>query len=403
MAAETMKTKTTLKISIVALLILGGIVAFISSCNTSPQGSESGSNTSLNVPGLATERISTTSTGDIVYIAVDAGDFQSALTQADNYPITEIKIGADEVTGKFTFKGLLKCKAKSLEIHGGSINGSLTRMLPSNQKEAVDSAGNWYQYRFNVHDIAFTGSGSNGLSLNCTYGSRISNCTFNGKDTALIGIFCLKTVVENCLFTNSKYGGSIFMTGVNKWQGAGASTSASNHTYYVTNRVFNAQGALFGAAFLGASGNYINNFISEGKQPVNHIILDDQNSTTCWNDYMCNLHLESAATGAGILIKKRQGITEIVSPYPQYAMTLIDAQSYAGAVQVNVSDLCWQPSGTKYASTGNVRFRFKDLYNSARVDSSIYWVGAKFPNVLCQENLTASGLVVKNYVNGKLK
>jgi len=29
------------------------------------------------------------------------------------------------------------------------------------------------------------------------------------------------------------------------------------------------------------------------------------------------------------------------------------------------------------------------------------WVGGKFPNVLTQENLTANGLVVKNYINGK--
>jgi hypothetical protein len=396
-----MKKQTKLSLLLLIIISAFAISLLFTSCNQPPQGSENGGFTSQSVPGLSAERISTTSTGDIVYIAQDAGDFQTALTQADNYPITEIKIGADELTGKFTFKGLLKCKAKQLEIHGGSINGSLTRVLPQNQKEAVDSAGNWYQYRFNVHDVAFTGSGSNGLSLNCTYGSRISNCTFNGKDTALIGIFCLKTVVENCLFTNSKYGGSIFMTGVNKWQGAGASTSASNHTYFVTNRVFNAPGALFGAAFIGASGTYINNYIGEGKSPVNHIIIDDQNSTTCWNDYMCNLHLESAATGAGILIKKRQGITEIVSPYPQYAMTLIDAQSYAGAVQVNVSDLCWIPSGSKFASTGNIRYRFKDLYNTVRADTSTMWVNAKFPNVLCQENLTASGLVVKNYVNGK--
>ena len=199
-----MKKQTKLSLLLLIIISAFAISLLFTSCNQPPQGSESGGFTSQSVPGLSAERISTTSTGDIVYIAQDAGDFQTALTQADNYPITEIKIGADEVTGKFTFKGLLKCKAKQLEIHGGSINGSLTRVLPQNQKEAVDSAGNWYQYRFNVHDVAFTGSGTNGLSLNCTYGSRISNCTFNGKDTALIGIFCLKTVVENCLFTNSK-------------------------------------------------------------------------------------------------------------------------------------------------------------------------------------------------------
>lgn len=395
-----MKKQT--KLSILLLLIVSAIAftCMFSSCNQ-PQGSESGGFISQSVPGLSAQRLSQTASGDLVYLATDAGDFQAALSAIDDYPITEIKIVADELTGKFTYKGLLKCKAKQLEIHGGSINGSLTRMLPLNQKQAVDSAGNFYQYRFYIHDIAFSGSGTNGITLNCTYGSRISNCTFNGKDTALIGIFCLKTVVENCLFTNSKYGGSIFMTGVNKWSGAGASTSASNHTYYVSNRVFNAPGALFGAAFIGASGTYINNFISEGKSPVNHIIIDDQNSTTCWNDYMCNLHLESASTGGGILLKKRQGITTIDSPYPQYPMTLIDAQSYAGAVQVNINSLCWIPSGSKFASTGNCRFRFGNLYNTQRADTATMWIGGKFPNVLTQENLTANGLVVKNYVNGK--
>lgn len=354
------------------------------------------------IPGLENERLSIdATTGNYNYAAIDANDFQTALNQTASYPIGKVEIAADEVTGKFILPVQLKSKSKQLEICNGSINGSLTRPLPANMKQAVDSAGNWYQYRFNIHDISFTGSGTNGISLNCTYGSRISNCTFNGKDTALIGIFCLKTVVENCLFTNSKFGGSIFMTGVNKIPGAGASTSASNITYYVSNRVFNAPGALFGAAFFGCSGTWVSNYTGEGKSPINHIIDDDQNSTTCFNSHYDNLWFESIATGSALLIKKRQGIADIISPYPQYPMTLIDAQSYAGAVQVNVSNLCWIPSGSKFATYGNCRFRFKDLYNNLKVDSSLFWVGNKFPNVLVQENLTDKGIVVKQLLSGK--
>lgn len=354
------------------------------------------------IPGLENERLSIdATTGNYNYAAIDANDFQIALNQTASYPIGKVEIAADEVTGNFIIPGTCKSKTKQLEICSGSINGSLSRPLPANQKQAVDSAGNWYQYRFNIHDIAFTGSGSNGISLNCTYGSSIRNCTFTYKDTSFVGIFCLKTIIENCIFTNSKYGAVCFKGGTNLWQGAGASTSASNHPLLISNKVFNAPGAQFGIAFYGVSGIDVQDHISEGKSPNYHIIEDDQNSTTCWNSTYRNIHIESPAALALFQIKSRQGIKDIISPYIQYPSTIVDASSYAGAVQVNISNLCWIPAGSKFASYGNIRYRFKDLYNNLRVDTTIAWVGNKYPNVLVQENLTDKGLVVKQIVSGK--
>lgn len=372
-------------------------VTCFTSCDQ-PSGSKNTGFTSQSVPGLSAERISTTSSGDAVYMATDADDFKNALDLSERFPIREIiYTGTTEMQGNFISTNPI---SKELRIRGARINGSFSRALPRNQNQAVDSAGNWYQVKYFFENCSFTGSGSNGINMNCSY-IAIRDCNFNGKDTSINVTFCMNAQIINNQVINSKKGGICLNVGTNKWLSAGNSTSASNHPYFEGNRIFNMEGAEFGLACFGVSGPYIQNHISEGKRPQYHIIINDLNSTTVWNSAGNNIHLESAATLAGILIKSRQGISDWTAIYPQYAMTLIDAQSYAGAVQVNVSNLCWIPSGSKFASTGNIRYRFKDLYNTVRADTSTMWVNAKFPNVLCQENLTASGLVVKNYVNGK--
>jgi len=393
-----MKKQTKLSLLLLIIISAFAISLLFTSCNQPPQGSENGGFTSQSVPGLSAERISTTSTGENVYIATDANDFRNALALAETQPINLIiNASPTEIAGDFKTK---KPKSKNLKIQGGSIKGSISREFPMNQNQAVDSADNWYQYQFSFEKINFSGSGSNGINMNCAY-VTIRDCNFNAKDTAINLVFCMNAQIINNQVINSKKGGICLNVGTNKWVSAGNSTSASNHPYFEGNRIFNMEGAEFGLACFGVSGPYIQNHISEGKRPQYHIIVNDLNSTTVWNSAGNNIHLESAATVAGILIKSRQGISDWTAIYPQYPMTLIDAQSYAGAVQVNVSNLCWIPSGSKFASTGNIRYRFKDLYNTVRADTTTMWVNAKFPNVLCQENLTASGLVVKNYVNGK--
>jgi hypothetical protein len=371
-------------------------VTCFTSCDQ-PSGSKNTGFTSQSVPGLSAERISTTSSGDAVYFATNAQDFQSGLTLAETSTIRYIYYVGESMTGDFT---TINPKAKELKIVGAVGNISISRKLPTNQNQAVDSANNFYQVKYSIENCTFTGSGSNGINLNCCYAS-IRDCNFNGKDTSINLTFCMNAQVINNQVINSKKGGICLSVGTGKWSGAGNSTSASNHPFIEGNRVFNMQGAEFGLALIGLSGAWVQNHISEGKSPMWHVIIDDRNSTTAWNYNLNNFHLESSALNAGFLIKSRQSIVNIVSPFPQYAMTLIDAQSYAGVVQVNVENLCWQPSGTKYAFTGNVRFRFKDLYNTQRVDTTSMWVGGKFPNVLYQENLTSAGLVCKNYVNGK--
>lgn len=379
------------------LLLLFAVIVTATSCNRSPDIGKTIGFTSQSVPSTAS-RVAVSSTGEAVYIATDANDFQNALNLAETVRIDRIIIGSPtEIIGDFRTK---KPKSKKLTIQGGSIKGSISREMPLTQGQAVDSTDNWYQYQYAFDGITFTGSGSNGINLNCCYAS-IRDCYFNGKDTSINLVFCMNAQIINNQIINSKKGGICLNVGTGKWQGAGNSTSASNHPFIEGNRVFNMEGAEFGVALISVSGYWIQNHISEGKRPMYHIIDNDLNSTTVLNGGGNNIHLESQATVAGVLIKSRQGIKEFTSVYPQYAMTLFDVQSYAGAVQVNINNLCWIPSGTKFACTGNTRYRFGNLYNQLRADTATMWIGGKMPNVLTQENLTANGLVVKNYVNGK--
>ena len=93
----------------------------------------------------------------------------------------------------------------------------------------------------------------------------------------------------------------------------------------------------------------------------------------------------------------------ITNPYFQYQSNMLDVQSYAGAIQVNIDGLTWIPSGSTLSSTGNVRWSFTNLYPNLDVTTSTYWKGGTFPSVIYQEKLINTGLEVKQLINGKIK
>ena len=218
------------------LLLLLACIISLTSCDRLPDNGKTIGFTSQSVPNTAS-RVATSSTGEAVYIATDANDFQNALNLAETVRIDRIVIAANaEITGDFKTK---KPKSKKLLIQGGAIKGSISRELPLTQGQAVDSVDNWYQYQYAFEGITFTGSGSNGINLNCCYAS-IRDCYFNGKDTSINLVFCMNAQIINNQIINSKKGGICLNVGTGKWQGAGNSTSASNHLVNRRQRLLHA-------------------------------------------------------------------------------------------------------------------------------------------------------------------
>ena len=319
------------------LIYLVLFTLLVASCNTDKPAPMSST--------LDASRIAPTSTGEYVYIATSGPDFQNALNEATRIPIGLILIGSDTITGTFTSNMKWKCKSRALEITGGTINGSLIRTTPKDMSEAVNGPDNFYRYSINVHDVMFTGPG-NGLQLNCMYSPVIFNNQFEYKDTGVVLTFVLNADIRNNRFTNCKKVGICGKPGVGTITGAGLSTSASNNMRMIGNRIFNATGSFAGVVTIAASGVVFEDHISEGGQPNYHIYNDGLNNTTSWFYTINRTHIESKATISSIYSKERQMIMRITNPYFQYTSNMLDVQSYAGAIQVNIDGLTWIPSGS---------------------------------------------------------
>lgn len=335
--------------------------------------------------------------------ATNAQDLQSILNEATTTNTIENIYIMNEVKGNFTSNMKWKHPSRNMEISGGAINGSLTRITPKDMSEAVNGSDNFYRYSINVHDVMFNGSGGNGLSINSMYSAVIYNCQFEYKDTGLVGTFALNALIQQNRFTNCKKVAACFKSGVGTILGAGLSTSASNNCRFVGNRIFNATGAEAGLAIIACSGVYVGDHISEGGVPNYHIKQDGLNNTTSWYTVYERLHIESKAAISSIFYKERQGFLSISNPFFQYPSNMFDIQSYAGAIQVTVDQLAWIPNGSTMTSTGNVRWKFSNLYGNLESVDAKYWKGGTFPPVIIQEKIINTGIEVKQLINGKIK
>lgn len=334
--------------------------------------------------------------------ATNAQDLQAILNEATTTNTVENIYIMNEVKGNFTSNMKWKHPSRNLEISGGAIDGSLTRIMPKDMQEAVYGSDNFYRYSINIHDVLFKGAG-NGLSINCMYSPIIYNCQFEFKDTGLIGTFALNALVQQNRFTNCKIVSSCFKSGVGTISGAGLSTSASNNCRFIGNRVFNAAGAFAAYVTIACSGVVYMDNISEGGEPNYHFYNDGQNNTTSWYYTAIRNHVESKATIASFYSKERQCMHLFQNNYFQYPSVMYDINSYAGANQVTVDQMTWIPSGSTMTSTGNVRWKFTNLYPNLDATDVKYWKGGVFPSVVYQEKLINTGIEIKQLINGKIK
>jgi hypothetical protein len=334
--------------------------------------------------------------------ATNAQDLQAILNEATTTNTVENIYIMNEVKGNFTSNMKWKHPSRNMEISGGAIDGSLTRITPKDMSEAVNGQDNFYRYSINIHDVLFKGAG-NGLSINCMYSPIIYNCQFEYKDTGLIGTFALNALIQQNRFTNCKMVASCFKSGVGTISGAGLSTSASNNCRFIGNRVFNANNAFAAYVTIACSGVVYMDNISEGGTPMYHFYNDGQNNTTSWYYTAIRNHIESKATISSFYSKERQCMHLFQNNYFQYPSVMYDINSYAGSNQVTVDQMTWIPTGSTMTSTGNVRWRFTNLYPNLDITDAKYWKGGVYPSVIYQEKLINTGLEVKQFINGKIK
>lgn len=337
-------------------------------------------------------------------VVTSSASFATALANAETQNITSINLNGQTVVGNFIFPKALGSSTGNLEIYNGTIEGSLKRVLPTSQSEAVDGANNWYRFSANIHDIQFKGSSGIGLQLNCMYSAIVHNNIFRGVDTGYVGIFMLNCDISNNRFTGCKFSSLVMRTGVGYWNGAGLSTSASNNPRLIGNRVFNATGAKTGISLIACSGINIEDHISEGGTPDYHIFIDGLNNTTSWFRNLERIHIESRCNITAIYIAERQGFVRLADLFFQYPSNMVEVVSQAGAITVVWDRIAYIPTASTIKSTGNtVRWVFNDVYPNITTTNTALWVGAKLPAVLNFNKLDGTGKVEETWLNGVKK
>ena len=337
-------------------------------------------------------------------VVTSSASFATALANAETQNITSINLNGLTVQGNFVFPKALGSSTGNLEIYNGTIDGSLKRVLPTSQSEAVDGANNWYRFSANIHDIQFKGPSGVALQLNCMYSAIVHNNIFRGVDTGYVGIFMLNCDISNNRFTGCKLSSLVMRSGVGYWNGAGLSTSASNNPRLIGNRIFNATGAKTGISLIACSGINIEDHISEGGIPDYHIFIDGLNNTTSWFRNLERIHIESKANITSIYIAERQGFVHLADLFFQYPSNMVEVASQAGAITVVWDRIAYIPAASTIKSTGStVRWVFNDVYPNINVANTALWVDAKLPVVLNFNKLDNTGKVEETWVNGVKK
>lgn len=341
--------------------------------------------------------LSVTATAQTINVGT-ATELQNALN--GNYSC--INLVGTSYTGEFIvpLAPLAKSKSISIEINNAAIYGGFYRTAPD-QSTALNQM-NQYSFTFN-NGRFFKGATRNGcgIDISSTYGLSINNCRFEGKDSAFVGRFALKSYISNCFAVNCKKVG--FLLTIGNWSGASNSNSQSNHSVINSCRVFNADSAEFAFGFIGSSGCVLRNSISEGGKPMYHIYFNGLNSTVV-KDFIAEVnHIESIALISGCRGEIREGYLKFVDTYYQYGQILFDMVSTAGYPNIIIENTTWKPTGSTLKSTGGCRWQISG--GTAGIDwtATNTWVGGKLPAVLVQDRMAASGIERKTFVNGTLK
>jgi len=341
--------------------------------------------------------ITVTATAQTINVGT-ATELQNALN--GNYSC--INLVGTSYTGEFTIPTTLLAKSKTVIINGNgaAIYGGFYRTAPD-QATALNTMN---QYSATFRDLRlFKGTSRNGCGIYwaSTYGLNVDNVRVEGKDSAVVCRFALKSIINNCISVNCKRIGFLYDKG--DWVGASNSNSQSNCSIFNSCRVFNADSAEYAFGIIAASECSMNTCISEGGSPKIHVLFDGTNSTVVKEFYARTVHVESVASVAAFKVSIREGIIFLQNIYAQYGQVLVDATSQAGYPNIMLDNTTWKPSGTTLKSTGGCRWYINGGTAGMDWTATTTWVGGKLPTVLVQDRMTASGIERKTFVNGTLK
>ncbi len=229
----------------------------------------------------------------------------------------------------FTING----NGATIKIKGGY---AIQRMV-KDQSEAMTAVNG----RVFIDHINFIGGG---IQLMATFGSQVTRCTFLNCDTAIDMQFCMNAKIEQNYFLHTKSKGIVFQSGT--WKGASANNSGCNQSYSTHNRHFCLEGQSSCLEIINSSGIVSDSDIFEGRNPINNIVYNAINSTTCKGLRVINPHLENRPTDCSVLLNPSGGVVELIGMWYQLNHTLVGIGESKGYTEVYIERTPWFVSGT---------------------------------------------------------
>lgn len=249
--------------------------------------------------------------------------------------------------------------------------------IPSDQTEALNTMQSWALVLQNGALRGKTGTGTL-VQLGATFNSRLVSLRLDNANVGIWLKFCLMTKVENVV--TAGISNESFFIDRGDWTNATMSNSQSNHTELDNCRVFNKGGNFAAYRVRGCSGIEIGNSISEGASPQWHIYFDSQANTVVKDFKLNKIHIESPATLGGVYFRMSAGAANIDGVYSLYDNNLFVAESAGGPAELNIKNVPWLTSGTKFQSIGNTKWTFEDVYDGANVLNATRWVNGTLPS-----------------------
>lgn len=297
--------------------------------------------------------------------------------------------------GDHYFNKTLKLSdSKNITIMGGVVrtvgtSGFTNGIIIGRTRPGVDTvlANVQVDTKIKIRDMKIFGSSTLiGIELQGCFGVVYENIEFWDLGDAAICNFQINGKMDNCYVSNCIRGIYVgYLPGMNP------SFVQSNHFRILSTRVLclpSPSPTIYAFKFVGVSGGVVDHCIIEGKQCVNGIDFDGENSTVVKDFTVTKTHFEceQAATNAFMKCRIREGIVTINKSFGQYACLLLDVASTAGDVFVKLDETgYWVPNGSGKAISngGGVNFILQDNDSIFKVKSGINALFTGTPTVEC--------------------
>lgn len=245
-----------------------------------------------------------------------------------------------------------------------------------------------YKIAWRDSRIYASGAGQVGIVNGATYQSIFDGIEFFGCDTGLDIQGGLQTSVRSCMATNcSRYG---FVARDGQWTGAGRSNAQSNRTSFQHCRNYALAGMTAGFFIQNAADCSMYECITEGGNPIDNIVFNQNGSIYGKGFYLNGLHSENNPTNAIVKIIGLGGDVKLERIYAAFGDIIVDS---AASIDTNiiVEDLLQSPVGKFRHAAGsvNVHWMFRtllvdprqaatwDIQNGIRPSGNMaYWIGA---------------------------